>query len=334
MAKYYKLDTGAPVGTDSPTEGDNEIKLSRDALWERLNKDLWFEKDEGENIVDGDDVGEHRKVTFKEPIADYNSDTTYTYGDVVSHASKLWQWNDTQADHVQTTNEKTPGTDSEWAEVVTASKGALYTKDVSEKARLHYMDEDNNEGQVVNSLDVDDSGVAWDSDNEQLIIPEGSATKGVNYLHLRTGDYAIVDPEDANLEIPDTDGTPTGGVRLIDIATPSEDSDAYPTDICVNTISAWGFYTGSADAQTIDVGFRIRHLVIKGNTTGSGCEAIVVNAETGTAVGWKQDDGDVSSERISFPTGESGHHFTVRADDDDVNNTDETYYWYATGTRS
>ena len=68
MAWTYTYDTDTPDGSvDAPSKIDDEIRLTKDALQERLNADHYFALTGTE--VSDDATGQHRKIHFYGPIS-------------------------------------------------------------------------------------------------------------------------------------------------------------------------------------------------------------------------------------------------------------------------
>jgi len=318
MAWTYTYDTNTPLGSTSPTGGDDRIRETKLAIQERLNDAYDGTDDAGDQFwpLNGTEVDEqyacqHRYLTFRAPDPTnanlnsgegrlYTSDITELDGaDVFAEL----HWKNENNDTLQIT-----WTDGSVCELyhpfvrfaaplaakpdpVNVNTGILYTKDVSAKAELHWVDEDEQECQLTT----------------------------VGILNITA---AAINAADTNI-VDDSTLTHTAGVLEIKVPT-VVDGD---TGGIAAPVIQRGTYTGNgADDRAIDVGFTIRHLTIKRVDGGVNPGVELISATAGNYA-WSQ----ASAAIVTIVT-LAGTTFVVD-DDDRVNGSGKTYAWFAVGER-
>lgn len=284
-----------PASTDSPRNGDDEIRNTKEGFRERLNRDHDFTSttntvDVGVNSNDAD-VGKHRKVTFVSVIT-------------------------------------TP-------EVATYDKGFLYAKTVSDKGELHWEDEDGQEVQLtsVGVLNITAAAIAAADTNivdddtithtAGVLQLKGSSEtpaasgEGIKYYHLSPDAGDLCD--DFTIEIDGTNG--------LQIKAPSE-SGTDATDIEI-PVYAFGSYSGNGEAnRAIDAGIVIRHLVIK-RTNGTATAVEVIALTAASYYAWGQEGGGDFTGYLTL----SGTTFIVD-NQASINASGGEYKWFAIGERA
>ena len=102
MAFTNSIDTATPAGTDAPSVIDNRIREAKAGWQERLNVDHYMPLT-GTQVSDND-AGEHRQVTFHEPIStpSASADHGYLYLKDVDSVVELF-WIDESGNELQLT---------------------------------------------------------------------------------------------------------------------------------------------------------------------------------------------------------------------------------------
>jgi len=210
-----------------------------------------------------------------------------------------------------------------------ADEGLLYTKTVSDKSELVFIDEDGDEiqltsGGVLNltaaAVTAASAAILDNSTVEQsggiLRVKDG----GITGAKLATGSGCA---DNTTLEV---NGSSKLAIKVP--AVPSSGGNNYPTAI-YSPVCAYGTYTGNGSSQTIKTGFTVRRAIIKCTQTidsnyPEGCEILVTASGT---FAWDQGNG--SAEDVSV----TGDVITLSDGGANINYNGKLYYWYAEGVR-
>jgi len=103
MAKTYSFDVSAPANSAAPSGGAAAIRLLKNAIHERMDLDLYWEK--SGDTADVDDIGYHRKATLlvQSSAPTQKSDAGIVYTKDVSGKAELF-FRDEDGDEVQLTS--------------------------------------------------------------------------------------------------------------------------------------------------------------------------------------------------------------------------------------
>jgi len=214
-----------------------------------------------------------------------------------------------------------------------ASEGILYSKDVSDKAELHYVDEDTNEIQISSAGNLLLTAAAVEAAKAN-ILDETTVYSKSGVITLKDGGIkkAHFDNSDAKDCVDDDtieiDGT--NGLQLKNPTTPS--GGDINLDVSGAPVSGWKRYAGNAGAQDIDCGFVIRHFVIR-QATGTdvdsklGIEGVV--DDTGLT-SWQQTGSGTTDTGVTLGDSQT---LTLEAGKDRINQSGKTYTIFADGVR-
>ena len=229
---------------------------------------------------------------------------------------------DDVGEHLQVTFNAPLGSDP----TVAAGKGILYTKDVSEVAQLHFR----NEGTYVKAI-TSGNGLLniINADLEAAGVFDGSS------IEWHAGGIRVkaegVTGAMLNDDVVDEDTiTLSDSTNKLSILVPTPGTANVANEA---SIMSTGTYTGNGTTQTVDVGFVIRHLIIKDKTENKGGME-VIKSGSDTNVVWNQKEGNVEVAASSVSL--TGNTFLVKKDGaygDNVNIDTRTYIFQAYGER-
>lgn len=303
MAWDDTFDITTPAGTDTPTEGDDEIRSFKKQLVTRLNDSYGGSLNDNlgdhnfaltGNELSGADVGKHRQVTISKIFA----------------------------------SDAHPSAD--------AGQGILYfAKDGGEKNELFFTIEEwtaeylqiTNDGNL--KIYCDDDTIEQHADG-YIQLKAGGAGTGILKTHLGTAAGDLCDEDTI-------ENDSSNGLQIKVPAVPSSGADAYPS-LNSTPICSAGTYTGTGvDNFEVKVGFDIRHMVIRRTDTSTGAiEAIRLSGED-TQVWYQAESNAILAQGDHITIGKDGNGdafegFTLGTNSR-VNANGGTYYWEAWGIR-
>lgn len=120
MAKSYPIDTSTPLGTATPTEGDDQIRGVKSSIVEFLSKDHYVGASSPYNEDAG---GEHAKITLRQASKPTNAaDKGFVYTKDVSGATELFYLDEAGNEKQLTTAGKLNVLDADGAVVKTGNQ--------------------------------------------------------------------------------------------------------------------------------------------------------------------------------------------------------------------
>lgn len=296
MAWSNDFNTLEPAGTDTPTEGDDEIRKVKLAIQERLHVDIFFPLDADE--VSDTDAGKMQRICFIDPanrvssIATPGTNEGYLYTVEVSSVAEL-HWKDEGAFAKQLTVRNTTPTPD-------VSCLNLELKDFV----------------CAGSAIVDDDTIEVDGTNG-LQLKAGGAGTGILRSHIGTDAKDFVD--DDTIE---NDGT--NGLQ-IKSRTAGAGVDAGAIVPC---LIATGRYNGQAGDLDIVVGAKIKHLIIRGIGSVNIPAAETIVDSTGAETWLQNGATGVDGVTIDNSVGQS-EKFTLAGGNDYTNEPGTAYIWFA-----
>lgn len=186
------------------------------------------------------------------------------------------------------------------------NKGALYTKDVSAKAELHFRDEDNN---VIQLTSAGKAKVVCD----ESTIEFNSGTLRVKDDGITAGKIALTALDDSTINLDGSD--------KIQIKVPATGGDI---SLSFSPVVMMGRYTSNGSAKTITcTGLTIRKVEIIHSTGATNANGCVAYKDASTTVA-------NANYGITIAT----DSFTVGAANVNTNVSGQTYVWMVTGVRA